>query len=188
MGHRPCPCRRGFEALLVRHRSDEVDASYAAYDKHPADEPDELGRPSRFDEERFTNGTLSGSGNYEHGEKHGHWAYWFRNGRLKATGGYAHGQLTGAWVWIARTATPCRAGPSSMASKMACGSVTTPRDSCSMRAPTSPDRWVAGQRGHLLIESLASKWSSCTRRVKLTHQCYIYWDPGIGPVTSGTNR
>ena len=30
-------------ALLARHRSAEVDASYAAYDKHPADEPDEWG-------------------------------------------------------------------------------------------------------------------------------------------------
>jgi len=30
-------------ALLVRHRSAEVDASYAAYHEHPADEPDEWG-------------------------------------------------------------------------------------------------------------------------------------------------
>jgi len=30
-------------ALLVRHRSAEVEASYAAYDEHPADEPDEWG-------------------------------------------------------------------------------------------------------------------------------------------------
>jgi hypothetical protein len=30
-------------ALLVRQRSAEVDASYAAYDEHPADEPDEWG-------------------------------------------------------------------------------------------------------------------------------------------------
>ncbi len=30
-------------ALLARHRSAEVDASYAAYDEHPADEPDEWG-------------------------------------------------------------------------------------------------------------------------------------------------
>ncbi|HEV8055059.1 MAG TPA: hypothetical protein VGP51_01065 [Nocardioidaceae bacterium] len=30
-------------ALLVRHRSAAVDASYAAYDDHPADEPDEWG-------------------------------------------------------------------------------------------------------------------------------------------------
>jgi hypothetical protein len=30
-------------ALLVRHRSAEVDASYAAYDDHPVDEPDEWG-------------------------------------------------------------------------------------------------------------------------------------------------
>jgi hypothetical protein len=28
-------------ALLHRHRSAEVDASYAAYDQHPVDEPDE---------------------------------------------------------------------------------------------------------------------------------------------------
>jgi hypothetical protein len=30
-------------ALLHRHRSAEVDASYAAYDQHPVDEPDEWG-------------------------------------------------------------------------------------------------------------------------------------------------
>lgn len=30
-------------ALLARHRSAEIDASYAAYDEHPADEPDEWG-------------------------------------------------------------------------------------------------------------------------------------------------
>ncbi len=29
--------------LLARHRSAEVDASYAAYDEHPAGEPDEWG-------------------------------------------------------------------------------------------------------------------------------------------------
>jgi hypothetical protein len=31
------------QALLARHRSAEVDASYLAYDKHPIDEPDEWG-------------------------------------------------------------------------------------------------------------------------------------------------
>ena len=35
--------RTALRALLVRHRSAEVDASYAAYDEHPADEPDEWG-------------------------------------------------------------------------------------------------------------------------------------------------
>ncbi len=30
-------------ALLARHRSAEVDASYAAYDVHPLEEPDEWG-------------------------------------------------------------------------------------------------------------------------------------------------
>ncbi|MGI8576950.1 MAG: hypothetical protein ACR2KG_03335 [Nocardioidaceae bacterium] len=30
-------------ALLVRYRAAEVDASYAAYDEHPPDEPDEWG-------------------------------------------------------------------------------------------------------------------------------------------------
>jgi hypothetical protein len=36
------------EALLARHRSAEVDASYAAYDKHPMDEPDEWGDLASF--------------------------------------------------------------------------------------------------------------------------------------------
>jgi dihydroxyacetone kinase DhaKLM complex PTS-EIIA-like component DhaM len=37
------------EALLVRHRSAEVDASYAAaYQEHPIDEPDEWGDLASF--------------------------------------------------------------------------------------------------------------------------------------------
>jgi hypothetical protein len=35
-------------ALLLRHRADEVDASYAAYDEHPLDEPDEWGDLASF--------------------------------------------------------------------------------------------------------------------------------------------
>ena len=35
-------------ALLARHRSAEVDASYLAYDKHPIDEPDEWGDLASF--------------------------------------------------------------------------------------------------------------------------------------------
>jgi Arc/MetJ family transcription regulator len=37
-------------ALLARHRSAEVDASYAAYDEHPLDEPDEWGDLASFRE------------------------------------------------------------------------------------------------------------------------------------------
>jgi hypothetical protein len=36
------------QALLGRHRSAEVDASYAAYDEHPLDEPDEWGDLASF--------------------------------------------------------------------------------------------------------------------------------------------
>jgi len=39
-----------FEALLARHRAAEVDASYAAYDSHPLDEPDEWGDLASFRE------------------------------------------------------------------------------------------------------------------------------------------
>lgn len=35
-------------ALLARHRSAEVDTSYAVYDEHPADEPDEWGDLASF--------------------------------------------------------------------------------------------------------------------------------------------
>jgi hypothetical protein len=35
-------------ALLVRHRAAEVDASYAVYDEHPLDEPDEWGDLASF--------------------------------------------------------------------------------------------------------------------------------------------
>ena len=36
------------QALLDRHRAAEVDASYAAYDEHPIDEPDEWGDLASF--------------------------------------------------------------------------------------------------------------------------------------------
>ncbi|WP_347354517.1 antitoxin MazE5 [Intrasporangium sp.] len=35
-------------ALLAKHRAAEVDASYAAYDAHPLDEPDEWGDLASF--------------------------------------------------------------------------------------------------------------------------------------------
>lgn len=35
-------------ALVARHRSAEIDASYAAYDSHPLDEPDEWGDLASF--------------------------------------------------------------------------------------------------------------------------------------------
>lgn len=35
-------------ALLARHRAAGMDVSYAAYDKHPLDEPDELGDLASF--------------------------------------------------------------------------------------------------------------------------------------------
>jgi hypothetical protein len=35
-------------SLLLRHRSAEVDAAYAAYDAHPIDEPDEWGDLASF--------------------------------------------------------------------------------------------------------------------------------------------
>lgn len=36
------------DALVARHRSAEVDASYLAYDQHPLDEPDEWGDLASF--------------------------------------------------------------------------------------------------------------------------------------------
>ena len=36
------------KALLAGHRSAEVDASYAAYEEHPIDEPDEWGDLASF--------------------------------------------------------------------------------------------------------------------------------------------
>lgn len=35
-------------AFLARHRAAEVDASYAVYDEHPLDEPDEWGDLASF--------------------------------------------------------------------------------------------------------------------------------------------
>ena len=37
-------------ALLARHRSAEIDASYAAYDLHPISEPDQWGDLASFRE------------------------------------------------------------------------------------------------------------------------------------------
>jgi len=37
-------------ALLARHRAGEIDGAYAAYDKHPLDEPDEWGDLQSFRE------------------------------------------------------------------------------------------------------------------------------------------
>ena len=37
-------------ALLAQHRATELDASYAAYDVHPLDEPDEWGDLTSFHE------------------------------------------------------------------------------------------------------------------------------------------
>ncbi|MHB8296765.1 MAG: type II toxin-antitoxin system VapB family antitoxin [Acidimicrobiales bacterium] len=37
-------------ALLAGHRTAEIDASYAAYDEHPLDEPDEWGDLASFRE------------------------------------------------------------------------------------------------------------------------------------------
>jgi len=36
------------EAFLARHRGAEIDASYAAYDEHPLDEPDAWGDVASF--------------------------------------------------------------------------------------------------------------------------------------------
>lgn len=36
------------QALLVRHRAAEINASYAAYDQHPLSEPDEWGDLESF--------------------------------------------------------------------------------------------------------------------------------------------
>lgn len=42
------PIDAALEALIVRHRAVEIDASYAAYDKHPLDEPDDWGDLASF--------------------------------------------------------------------------------------------------------------------------------------------
>jgi Arc/MetJ family transcription regulator len=39
---------QALSALLARHRRAEVDVSYAAYDEHPLDEPDEWGDLASF--------------------------------------------------------------------------------------------------------------------------------------------
>lgn len=39
---------QALEALLARHRAAEVDTAYAAYERHPLDEPDEWGDLESF--------------------------------------------------------------------------------------------------------------------------------------------
>jgi len=39
---------QALQALLVVHRAAEIDASYAAYDRHPLGEPDEWGDLAAF--------------------------------------------------------------------------------------------------------------------------------------------
>lgn len=41
---------QALEALLLRHRSAEIDAGYASYDEHPLDEPDAWGDLASFHE------------------------------------------------------------------------------------------------------------------------------------------
>jgi Arc/MetJ family transcription regulator len=44
------PVDEALRALLARHGAGEVDASYAAYDEHPLDEPDAWGDLASFRE------------------------------------------------------------------------------------------------------------------------------------------
>lgn len=41
---------QALRALVARHRSAEIEASYTAYDEHPLDEPDEWGDLASFRE------------------------------------------------------------------------------------------------------------------------------------------
>ena len=45
--------------------------------------------------ELFTNGKLSGEGQYKNGKRHGKWKFFYRNGVLKAAGEYLEGELDG---------------------------------------------------------------------------------------------
>jgi hypothetical protein len=54
------------EALLMRHRSVEIDPSYAAYDEHPLDEPHEWGDHARSTGSSGSNETESRSLVAEH--------------------------------------------------------------------------------------------------------------------------
>ena len=50
-------------ALVARHRSAEVEASYTAYDEHPLDEPDECGgrlRGLTLSQRREPTGNIAG--------------------------------------------------------------------------------------------------------------------------------
>ena len=54
---------QALRALMARHRSAEVEASYTAYDEHPLDEPDECGgrlRGLTLSQRREPTGNIAG--------------------------------------------------------------------------------------------------------------------------------
>lgn len=47
----------------------------------------------------YPNGQLQWEGQYEYGERAGHFKYWHTNGQLAAEGKYKHDQFDGPWLW-----------------------------------------------------------------------------------------
>jgi len=51
-------------------------------------------------EETFTDGTLSGVGDYDtDGRRHGPWVFFHKNGQEKARGVFEHDKMQGFWTW-----------------------------------------------------------------------------------------
>jgi antitoxin component YwqK of YwqJK toxin-antitoxin module len=60
--------------------------------------------------ELFADGTLSGEGNFENGNRNGQWTFYYKSGGRKAFGTYADGELDGYWEWWRENAKPLQAG------------------------------------------------------------------------------
>jgi len=63
---------------------------------------DEIGRDDDFREEieMFMRTNPVAKGNYENGEKNGHWTFWYPNGQKWQEGMYRKGRRQGMWtIW-----------------------------------------------------------------------------------------
>ena len=93
-------------------------------------EHDDQGRPRGLLEERFSDGDLSGTGRYEHGE----WTYWYKNGSRKRTAHTPAASSTEHGSGIARAGVRCKPDPSSADYRTDPGRETTPAVNLSIEA------------------------------------------------------
>ena len=109
-------------------------------------EHDDQGRPRGLLEERFSDGDLSGTGRYEHGE----WTYWYKNGSRKRTAHTPAASSTEHGSGIARAGVRCKPDPSSADYRTDPGRETTPAVNLSIEASAPSESPV---RVHRVVDS-----------------------------------